>query len=99
MASCPFPSGGTGFFVETQSRARMHGHVNHFPELQSSSHASAFPVRCRSGAGGFLLPLSGGADSSSVCAIVGCMCQMVMEACQAGDEQALAEARRQVAWN
>ena len=31
----------------------------------------------RSGASGFLLPLSGGADSASVAAIVGCMCQMV----------------------
>ncbi|GFZ01501.1 carbon-nitrogen hydrolase family protein [Actinidia rufa] len=30
----------------------------------------------RSGASGFLLPLSGGADSSSVAAIVGCMCQL-----------------------
>jgi NAD+ synthase (glutamine-hydrolysing) len=34
----------------------------------------------RSGAVGFLLPLSGGADSASVAAIVGCMCQMVYEA-------------------
>ena len=31
----------------------------------------------RSGASGFLLPLSGGADSASVAAIVGCMCQMI----------------------
>jgi hypothetical protein len=30
----------------------------------------------RSGAGGYLLPLSGGADSSSSAAIVGCMCQV-----------------------
>lgn len=30
----------------------------------------------RSGAGGFLLPLSGGADSSSTAAIVGAMCQV-----------------------
>lgn len=34
----------------------------------------------RSGATGFLLPLSGGADSASVAAIVGCMCQMVTRA-------------------
>ena len=33
----------------------------------------------RSGSSGFLLPLSGGADSASVAAIVGCMCQMLME--------------------
>lgn len=33
----------------------------------------------RSGASGFLLPLSGGADSSSVAAIVGCMSQLVVK--------------------
>jgi NAD+ synthase (glutamine-hydrolysing) len=33
----------------------------------------------RSGAGGFLLPLSGGADSSSVCAIVYTMCLMAVK--------------------
>lgn len=32
----------------------------------------------RSGASGFLLPLSGGADSSSVAAIVGAMCQVFL---------------------
>lgn len=36
----------------------------------------------RSGASGFLLPLSGGADSSAVAAIVGSMCQLVVEAIQ-----------------
>ena len=34
----------------------------------------------RSGANGFLLPLSGGADSSAVAAIVGSMCQLVVKA-------------------
>lgn len=34
----------------------------------------------RSGASGFLLPLSGGADSSAVAAIVGSMCQQVVKA-------------------
>lgn len=33
----------------------------------------------RSGASGFLLPISGGADSSAVAAIVGCMCQLVVK--------------------
>eukprot|EP00924_Labyrinthula_sp_SR-Ha-C_P001212 maker-scaffold_7-snap-gene-17.31-mRNA-1 protein AED:0.02 eAED:0.03 QI:0/0.5/0.4/1/1/1/5/515/747 len=33
----------------------------------------------RSGANGFFLPLSGGADSSSTAAIIGCMCQMVVK--------------------
>jgi len=36
----------------------------------------------RSGAQGFFLPLSGGADSSSVATIVGAMCQLVTQAAQ-----------------
>ncbi|KAH7840969.1 hypothetical protein Vadar_023985 [Vaccinium darrowii] len=48
----------------------------------------------RSGASGFLLPLSGGADSSSVAAIVGCMCQLVVKDIQNGDEQVKADAAR-----
>jgi hypothetical protein len=32
----------------------------------------------RSGAGGYFLPLSGGADSSSTAAIVGAMCQLLL---------------------
>jgi NAD+ synthase (glutamine-hydrolysing) len=49
----------------------------------------------RSGAGGFLLPLSGGADSSSVAAIVGCMCQMVYTAAMVEkDDSVLADVRR-----
>ena len=35
----------------------------------------------RSGASGYFLPLSGGADSASTCALVGSMCQMVVKAC------------------
>ncbi|KAL7149828.1 hypothetical protein ABFS83_05G067300 [Erythranthe nasuta] len=48
----------------------------------------------RSGASGFLLPLSGGADSSSVAAIVGCMCQLVVKEVANGDEQVKADAIR-----
>eukprot|EP00897_Mesotaenium_endlicherianum_P003817 jgi/Mesen1/3463/ME000194S02601 len=48
----------------------------------------------RSGASGFLLPLSGGADSSSVAAIVGCMCQLAFKAIEAGEEQVRADAAR-----
>ncbi|GAV68689.1 CN_hydrolase domain-containing protein/NAD_synthase domain-containing protein [Cephalotus follicularis] len=48
----------------------------------------------RSGASGFLLPLSGGADSSSVAAIVGCMCQLVVKEIGNGDEQVKADAIR-----
>lgn len=49
----------------------------------------------RSGAGGFLLPLSGGADSASVAAIVGAMCQMVVHAAVVQrDVRVMEDARR-----
>ncbi|GBG25937.1 Glutamine-dependent NAD+ synthetase [Hondaea fermentalgiana] len=48
----------------------------------------------RTGASGFFLPLSGGADSSSTAAIVGAMCQMVAKAALNGDERVIADARR-----
>ncbi|XP_068656594.1 glutamine-dependent NAD(+) synthetase [Aristolochia californica] len=48
----------------------------------------------RSGASGFLLPLSGGADSSAVAAIVGSMCQLVIQEIENGDEQVKADAVR-----
>lgn len=51
-------------------------------------------MRRRSGAAGYLLPLSGGADSSSSAAIVGCMCQMVVATVAEGDKQVEADARR-----
>ena len=40
----------------------------------------------RSGASGYFLPLSGGADSASTAAIVGNMCQLVTAAARGGDE-------------
>mmetsp|Transcript_29702 Transcript_29702/g.95488 ORF Transcript_29702/g.95488 Transcript_29702/m.95488 type:complete len:536 (+) Transcript_29702:213-1820(+) len=48
----------------------------------------------RSGAIGFLLPLSGGADSSSTAAIVGAMCQLAARAAAEGDEQVTKDVRR-----
>ena len=48
----------------------------------------------RSGAAGYMLPLSGGADSSATATIVGNMCQMVVRAVQHGDKAVEAEARR-----
>jgi NAD+ synthase (glutamine-hydrolysing) len=48
----------------------------------------------RSGAGGYLLPLSGGADSSATCAIVGIMCKMVVDAMEQGNEIVMEDARR-----
>ncbi len=48
----------------------------------------------RSGAAGFFLPLSGGADSSAVAALVGSMCRLVVREAAAGNEQVIADARR-----
>lgn len=48
----------------------------------------------RSGASGYLLPLSGGADSSAVAAIVGCMCQLVTKGIADGDQQVKSDAIR-----
>ena len=50
----------------------------------------------RSGMAGFFVPLSGGADSSSVVAQVGIMCQIVATEAQAGNELVIADARRLV---
>ncbi|KAL6768958.1 NIC13 [Auxenochlorella protothecoides x Auxenochlorella symbiontica] len=48
----------------------------------------------RSGATGFMLPLSGGADSSATAAIVGSMCRMVCEAAAAGDADVVRDLQR-----
>lgn len=50
----------------------------------------------RSGAAGFFLPLSGGADSSSVAAIVGAMCVMASEAAKANPSGVVAEDCRKI---
>uniref|UniRef100_A0A6U2XUR6 Glutamine-dependent NAD(+) synthetase n=1 Tax=Entomoneis paludosa TaxID=265537 RepID=A0A6U2XUR6_9STRA len=50
----------------------------------------------RSGAAGFFLPLSGGADSSSVAAIVGAMCCMVTEAAKADPDGPIANDCRKI---
>lgn len=48
----------------------------------------------RSGTAGFFLPLSGGADSSAVAALVGAMCQLVVREAARGNAQVIADARR-----
>eukprot|EP00286_Rhodomonas_abbreviata_P014378 CAMPEP_0181324100 /NCGR_PEP_ID=MMETSP1101-20121128/20164_1 /TAXON_ID=46948 /ORGANISM="Rhodomonas abbreviata, Strain Caron Lab Isolate" /LENGTH=779 /DNA_ID=CAMNT_0023432223 /DNA_START=72 /DNA_END=2411 /DNA_ORIENTATION=+ len=48
----------------------------------------------RSGQGGYFLALSGGADSSSVAAIVGSMCQQVVSAVRAGNPTVLSDVRK-----
>lgn len=48
----------------------------------------------RSGASGFFLPLSGGADSSSTATIIGSMCQMVVKECKAKNNVVIRDVRR-----
>ena len=48
----------------------------------------------RSGASGFLLPLSGGADSASVATIVRIMCDFVADAVKQGDEVVVKDIQR-----
>ena len=48
----------------------------------------------RSGAAGYLLPLSGGADSSSTAALVGHMCQLAVLAARGGDARVAADIAR-----
>ncbi|XP_069950909.1 glutamine-dependent NAD(+) synthetase isoform X2 [Cherax quadricarinatus] len=48
----------------------------------------------RSGQGGFLLPLSGGVDSSATATIVFSMCQLVVQAVANGEEKVLEDVRR-----
>jgi len=51
----------------------------------------------RSGARGFFIPLSGGADSASVAAIVGSMCRIILKSIQDDNKHTLEEIRRVVA--
>lgn len=48
----------------------------------------------RSGAAGYLIPLSGGIDSCATATIVFSMCRMVVDACRAGNEQVIADVKR-----
>lgn len=48
----------------------------------------------RCGVAGYFLPLSGGIDSCATATIVHSMCRLVVEACENGNEQVIADARR-----
>ncbi|XP_047437605.1 glutamine-dependent NAD(+) synthetase [Mugil cephalus] len=50
----------------------------------------------RSGQGGFLLPLSGGVDSSSTACIVHCMCVLLCQSIEDGNTRVLEDVRRVV---
>ena len=51
----------------------------------------------RSGSSGYFVPISGGADSSSTVALVGSMCQLVVESVSKGNQQTLADIREVLA--
>jgi len=48
----------------------------------------------RSGSNGYFVPISGGADSSSTVALVGSMCQLVVQSINDGNELTLADVRK-----
>jgi NAD+ synthase (glutamine-hydrolysing) len=50
----------------------------------------------RSGASGYFLPLSGGADSSATAAMVGIMCKLVVEEIKKGDKRVLEDVQKVV---
>ncbi|CBZ53892.1 putative glutamine-dependent NAD(+) synthetase protein [Neospora caninum Liverpool] len=71
------------------------------PKLLSREEEVAWGPACwmwdylrRSGAGGFFLPLSGGADSSAVATVVAFMCRIVMASVDQGNAAVLAELER-----
>lgn len=50
----------------------------------------------RSGARGFFIPLSGGADSASVAAIVASMCRIIFASIESGSQENLGQLRKVV---
>ena len=73
------------------------------PNVHSSEEESCLGPACwlwdylrRSGASGFFLALSGGADSSSVASIVGVMCCLATEAAQANPNGPVAQECRKI---
>jgi NAD+ synthase (glutamine-hydrolysing) len=69
--------------------------------LHSAEEECAYGPACwlwdylrRSGAAGFFLPLSGGADSSATATIVSVMCHLVVEAAKAGDPEVSRDLKR-----
>ena len=68
------------------------------PLIHSPEEEIAYGPACwlwdylrRSGAKGYFLPLSGGADSAATASIVGSMCHLVHRACVEGDRTVLAD--------
>lgn len=71
------------------------------PRIHCVEEEIAFGPACwlwdflrRSGASGYFLPLSGGADSSCTATLVGIMTHLVVKGCATGDKQVISDARR-----
>lgn len=79
-------------YLRRSGALRGHAHSRFTALLDVDWTATTSPTRA--GGSGFLLPLSGGADSSAVAAIVGVMCNLVYAAIEEGNERVLADARR-----
>ena len=95
FALCSDGPGLASRCVPRQPKLPQAAHLHSFEEeIAYGPAAWLWDYVRRSGAAGFLLPLSGGADSAAVAAIVCSMCQMVVKDIASGDEVVLADARR-----
>jgi NAD+ synthase (glutamine-hydrolysing) len=78
----------------TQALRGDPGHVCAEEEIGMGPACWLWDYLRRSGLNGFFLPLSGGADSASVCAIVGIMCELVAQEYTNGNAQVIADIDR-----
>ena len=90
------------FTLTVPSTAPIYAAANPIqPLIHSPEEEIAYGPACwlwdylrRSGARGYFLPLSGGADSAATAAIIGSMCHLVHRACVEGDRVVLADVTR-----
>jgi NAD+ synthase (glutamine-hydrolysing) len=68
----------------------------HIPEEECALGPACWlwDYMCRSKASGYLLPLSGGADSASVAAIVRVMCGLAVQECESGNDTVKSHIKR-----
>uniref|UniRef100_A0A1A8PI30 Glutamine-dependent NAD(+) synthetase n=3 Tax=Nothobranchius TaxID=28779 RepID=A0A1A8PI30_9TELE len=88
-------SGSADLYLPTHQPVQWHFHT---PEEEISLGPACWlwDYLRRSGQAGFLLPLSGGVDSSSTACIVYCMCVLLCQAVRKGNSQVLEDVRRVV---
>uniref|UniRef100_A0A1A7WZD9 Glutamine-dependent NAD(+) synthetase n=1 Tax=Iconisemion striatum TaxID=60296 RepID=A0A1A7WZD9_9TELE len=88
-------SGNADLYLPTHQPVQWHFHT---PEEEISLGPACWlwDYLRRSGQAGFLLPLSGGVDSSSTACIVYCMCVLLCQAVGEGNNQVLEDVRRVV---